>query len=64
MSGQPRDELGELRTRLKEVNDEYRLLVRKSTDRTRLERMAELQKQRLELMTAIFHIEQNLQFAD
>ena len=64
MSGQPRDELDELQTKLKEVNDEYRLLVRKCPDQTRLERMAELKKQRLDVVTAIFHIEQALHFAD
>ncbi len=56
MSGHPQD-LGELRSRLNEVNAEYRALARDSRDMSRLARMAELRKARLDLMTRILNAE-------
>ena len=56
MSGHPQD-LGELRSRLNEVNAEYQDLVRDSRDTSRLARMAELRKARLDLMTRILNAE-------
>ena len=56
MSGHPQD-LGELRSRLNEVNAEYRDLVRDSRDTKRLARMAELRRVRLDLMTRILNAE-------
>jgi hypothetical protein len=51
------NDLGELQKRLKEVNGEYRPLVRNSGDAGRLRRMAKLRKTRLELMTSILNLE-------
>ena len=56
MSGHPQD-LGELRSLLNEVNAEYRALARDSRDMSRLARMAELRKARLDLMTRILKAE-------
>jgi hypothetical protein len=56
MSGHPQH-LAELRSRLNEVNAEYRDLVRDSRDLSRLARMAELRRVRLELMTRILNAE-------
>jgi hypothetical protein len=56
MSGHPQDLAG-LRLRLNEVNAEYRDLVRDSRDLSRLARMAELRRVRLELMTRILNAE-------
>ena len=56
MSGHPQD-LGELRSRLNEVNAEYRTLARDSRDTSRLARMAELRRVRLDLMTRILNAE-------
>lgn len=59
MTAELANDLGELRKRLKEVNDKYRLLVRSSGDQGRIPRMAELRKTRLELMTSIFNLERS-----
>lgn len=59
MNGGHPDEVSALRTKLKETNDEYRLLVRSGPDTSRLPRMAELRTRRLELMTRIVNIEQS-----
>jgi hypothetical protein len=56
MSGHPQD-LGELRLRLNEVNAEYRALVRDSRDASRLARLVELRRMRLDLMTRILNEE-------
>jgi len=60
-SGHP-DDLAELRRRLKEVNDEYGSLVRKTGDKSRLSRMAELRKARLEVITRILRVERSSSF--
>jgi hypothetical protein len=52
----PRD-LGELRQAFDAVNAEYRALVRDSRDVSRLARMAELKRARLELVTRIVRAE-------
>lgn len=49
--------LAELGSRLKQVNDEYRSLVRAHSDRVRHARMAELRSQRLMLITLMFQLE-------
>jgi hypothetical protein len=59
MNGGHPDEVAELGKRLKEINDEYRVLVRSGPDTSRLPRMAELRTRRLELMTRIVNIEQS-----
>jgi hypothetical protein len=56
MSGHPQD-LAQLRSKLNEVNAEYRELARDSRDTSRLARMAELRRVRLDLMTRILNAE-------
>lgn len=53
------DDLEQLQQQLKQVNEEYRLLVRSSGDKSRLPRMAELRKMRLALMTSIVDLERS-----
>jgi hypothetical protein len=56
MGGHPQS-LGELRVRLDEVNAEYRQLARDSRDASRLARMAELRRLRLDLVSRILDAE-------
>jgi hypothetical protein len=53
------DDLERLQHHLRQVNQEYRLLVRSTGDDARLPRMAELRRTRLDLMTSILDIERS-----
>ena len=57
MEKHPSD-LGELRRTLEAVNAEYRVLARDSRDASRLARMAELKRARLDLVTRIVWAEE------
>ena len=52
-----RDDLEFLQHQLELVNREYRLLVRSSDDRTRLPKMSDLSRRRLDLISRIINLE-------
>jgi hypothetical protein len=53
------DDLERLQQQLRQVNQEYRLLVRSTGDEARLPRMAELRRMRLDLVTSILSLERS-----
>ena len=57
------DDLERLQRHLRQVNQEYRLLVRSTGDEARLPRMAELRRMRLDLMTSILDIDRSRRLA-
>ena len=57
------DDFERLQQQLRQVNREYRLLVRSIGDEARLPRMAELRRMRLDLMTSILDIDRSRRLA-
>ena len=53
------DDLERLQRQLRQVNLEYRLLVRSTGDEARLPKMAELRRMRLDLMASILNLERS-----